>query len=211
MTASAPALGPIPAVAVLAGLVPLVLVLTAFTRIAIVLGFLRQGLGAAGLVPAPVMFVLALGLTWVSMQPLVREIEPAIPHLTGAAGPEWMAFLRAAEGPMRRHLLLVTRTSDLALIAGLSGLPRPEHPSDLPILVLACGYLLSELRVAFQIGIVVLLPFLLVDLVVASVAASFALPGFPSAALALLLKVYLFVSVDGWSLLAGALLKSLHP
>jgi flagellar biosynthetic protein FliP len=192
----------------LLGVLPLVLVLTSFTRITIVLGFVRQGLGLGPVLPGVVVLAVSLALTAITMQPLAQRLYDAYTGAQTGDGVDVSKLAAAAADPLRQHMLESARTADVALVAGLAGLPRPESPSDLPLLVLACGYLLSELRAAFQIGIIVLLPFLLVDILVAAVASSLALPGFPVGALALMLKLYLFVAVDGWALLTGALVRS---
>lgn len=185
----------------------LLAVLTSFTRIIVVLFFLRAGLGSVQLLPNPVLIGFAILLTVATTGPRLQAMnqQAVQPFLAGkmtlaAAG-------KAAEPSLRAHLATQVRPDDLALVAGLG----PARADGRPALCnLAAAYVLSELRVAFFIGLVIYLPFFVIDLVVASALTSLGMVSLPQAAVALPFKVLLFVMVDGWRLLTGALVGSLQ-
>jgi len=186
----------------------LLAVVTSFARIVIVLFFLRAGLSSQPLIPNPVLIGLALLLTAFSMSGTLREINDraAQPLLAGemSLGAAW----QAAQTPSRAFLTAHTRAEDLRLFEGFEPSPAPQ---GLPALhTLAAAYAISELRAAFIIGFVIYLPFVVIDLVVAGTVASLGLVSLPATVLALPFKVLLFVMVDGWRLLAYALLSSLQ-
>jgi flagellar biosynthetic protein FliP len=184
--------------------------LTSFTRITIVLAFLRQGLGMPTVPPNQVLAALALFLTLFSMQPTLDEVwtKGVGPYLGGQA----TALAAAQRGvvPLRDFMLRQTRPGDLLLFTRLSGSDRPRSPADLSLVTLAASFLLSELKSAFQIGLVILLPFLLIDLIVSIAITSMGLSGLSPTTAALPVKLALFVSVDGWNLIVGSLLRSIH-
>ena len=186
----------------------LLVCLTSFTRITIALTFLRQGLGMPGVPPNQVLAALALFLTLFSMEPTLDAIwsKAVTPYLDGK-----LAARAAAEAglpPIRDFMLRQTRPADLMLLAQISGAKKPASPDDVRLPTLAAAFLLSELKTAFQIGLVILLPFLLIDLLVSVVITSLGLSGLSPAAVGLPLKLALFVSVDGWNLIVGSLLRS---
>jgi flagellar biosynthetic protein FliP len=185
----------------------LLAVLTAFCRICVVLLFLRAGLGSNQIPPTPVLIGLSVLLTVVAMAgPLQGVNEQALqPWLQGAITPQVAA--QRAEGPLRDYLSARVRPEDLQAVRGASGgtaTPAPAFPA------LAAAYVLSELRAAFLIGFVVVLPFLVIDLVVGGTLATLGLTTLPHTALALPFKLLLFVMVDGWRLLTVALLGGLQ-
>lgn len=203
-------LGMIMAVTLLSVAPALLISLTSFTRITIVLAFLRQGLGMPSVPPNQVLAALALFLTLFSMEPTLDGLykQAVRPYLDGK-----LSAVQAAETGLpviRGFMLRHTRTADLALLAQVSGGPPPAKPDDVRLATLGAAFLLSELKTAFQIGLVILLPFLLVDLLVAVAISSLGLTGLPASAVGLPVKLALFVSVDGWNLIVGSLLRSIH-
>jgi flagellar biosynthetic protein FliP len=193
----------------LVSLAPAILIsLTSFTRITIVLAFLRQGIGMQGVPPNPVMAGLAFFLTLFSMAPTFDAVHTRAldPLLKGRLTP--IEAANAALEPIRDFMLRQTRPADLLVMARLSDGPRPRTPADIRLAPLAAAFLLSELKTAFQIGVVILLPFLLVDLLVAVTVTSLGLTGLSPQAAGLPLKLALFVGVDGWNLVASSLLRT---
>ena len=188
----------------------LLISLTSFTRITIVLTFLRQGLGMQNVPPNQVLAALALFLTLFSMEPTLDGIyqKGVAPYLEGK-----LAARPAAEAALpvvRDFMLRQTRPADLMLLARLSGGLKPATPADVRLATLSAAFLLSELKTAFQIGLVILLPFLLVDLLVSVAITSLGISGLPASAVALPVKLALFVTIDGWNLIVGSLLRSIH-
>jgi len=190
---------------------PAVLIsLTSFTRITIVLTFLRQGLGLPGIPPNQVMAALAFFLTLFSMQPTFDAIwkHAAQPYLAGKMTP--MEALETAATPVRDFMLRQTRPQDLVLMSRISGRERPKSPQEISLVTLSASFLLSELKTGFQIGLVILLPFLLVDLAVSLAISVLGLSGLPQTTVAVPIKLALFVSIDGWNLVVGSVLRSIH-
>lgn len=184
--------------------------LTSFTRITIVLAFLRQGLGMPGVPPNQVLAALALFLTLFSMEPTLDSVykKAVQPYLDGKLTAS--AAAEAGLPVIRDFMLRQTRPADLMLLAQLSGGQKPARPDDVRLATLSAAFLLSELKTAFQIGLVILLPFLLVDLLVCVAISALGLSGLPASAVGLPVKLALFVSVDGWNLIVGSLLRSIH-
>ena len=190
-------------------LAPAILVtMTAFTRIAIVLSFVRHALGVQGLPPNQVMVSLALFLTLFVMAPVGRRVhqEAVRPYLDGQIGDA--QALEKAAAPVRTFMLAQTREKDLALFYEISRTARPGKPDDVSMALLLPAFVTSELRTAFEMGFLIFLPFLLVDLVVSSVLMSMGMVMLPPALIALPLKVMLFVLADGWHLVVGAVARS---
>ncbi len=190
-------------------LAPAILVtMTAFTRIAVVLSFIRHALGVQGLPPSQVMVSLALFLTLFVMAPVGRRVhqEAVRPYLDGEIGDA--QALEAATGPIRTFMLAQTREKDLALFYEISRTDRPRSPENVSMTLLLPAFVISELRTAFEMGFLIFLPFLLVDLVVSSVLMSMGMVMLPPALIALPLKVMLFVLADGWHLVVGSVAKS---
>lgn len=192
-------------------LLPSILVcLTSFLRIIIVFSMLRQAIGMPETPPNTVLIGLALFLTLFTMAPVLESVnkEALQPYLKGALSHE-VAFEKAA-GPLRAHMLKQVREQDLALTIELSKTPRPESIEDVSLIQLIPAYMLSELRAAFQIGFVIFLPFLLIDLIVSSILMALGMMMMPPVTVALPLKILMFVLVDGWSLILRALVGSFH-
>jgi flagellar biosynthetic protein FliP len=184
--------------------------LTPFLRLTVVLHFLRQALGTQSVPSNQVILGLSLFLTMVVMQPIAAEAyqqgwEPyQARRLSGTQA--WDAGSR----PVRGYLLRFCREKDLALILEVTKTPPPGNPQELSLRILAPAYVLSELRASFQIGAVLFLPFLIIDLVVASLTLSVGMVQLPPAMISAPFKILLFVLVDGWNLVVGSLLKSVN-
>jgi flagellar biosynthetic protein FliP len=190
-------------------LAPSILVMvTSFTRIVVVLSLLRTALGTATAPPNAVMVSLALFLTLFVMGPAFQNAyETGLrPLSAGEINPE-QAFERASQ-PFRAFMLKNVREKDLALFSDLSKEPRPEKPEDVSLRILTPAFMISELRRAFEIGFLLFLPFLVIDLVVASVLMSMGMMMLPPVVVSLPFKLIFFVLVDGWNLVAGSLVQS---
>ena len=190
-------------------LLPAILLsMTPFVRLLVVFHFLRQALGTQTTPTNQTLVGLSLFLTFFIMQPtLVAVQHDAIEPLEAGKIDAWKA-LDLASSPLRDFMLHYAREKDLALFVDLAKVPRPRTPQDLPIRVVAPAYLLSELRAGFQIGAVLFLPFLVIDMVVASITTSMGMMQLPPVVISTPLKILLFVLVDGWNLVIGSLLKS---
>lgn len=187
-------------------LVPAILLMfTSFARIIVVLSFLRQALSAPQMPPNQVLLGLALFLTLFVMRPTIDRVnaEAVQPYLAGTT--TTTEALQAAGAPVREFMLRQTREKDLALFVQLSKSPRPETADDLSLLVVTPAFLISELKTAFEIGFLIYLPFLIIDLVVSSVLMSMGMLMLPPAMISLPFKVLLFVLVDGWNLVVRSL------
>ncbi|QET06735.1 flagellar type III secretion system pore protein FliP [Cupriavidus pauculus] len=184
------------------------LMMTGFTRIIIVLGLLRNALGTASSPPNQVLVGLSLFLTFFVMSPVFDKIY------TDAYKPlsENKISLEAAAGkaaaPLRAFMLRQTREKDLAMFAQMAKAPEMQGPEDVPMSILVPAFVTSELKTAFQIGFTIFIPFLIIDLVVASVLMAMGMMMVPPATISLPFKLMLFVLVDGWQLLLGSLAQS---
>jgi len=186
----------------------LLVTLTSFTRIAIVLGFLRQALGTSQAPANQVIIGLALFLTLIIMGPVLTRInDDALQPLLAGQLDERQA-LAAAEGPLKEFMLGQTREKDIALFLELTGRQAPDTPEQLPMLVVVPSYVISELKTAFQMGFVLFIPFLIIDMVVASVLMSMGMMMLPPVLISLPFKILLFVLVDGWWLVVRSLVAS---
>jgi flagellar biosynthetic protein FliP len=193
----------------LLSLAPAILVtLTAFVRIVIVLSFLRQAVGTQSMPPNQVVVSLALFLTFFVMLPTLREIHEraVVPYQEEEIG-DRDALVRAYD-PLRQFMLRQTREKDLALFLGATGAPRPDTPEQVPPQALLPAFLISELKTAFQMGFLIYIPFLILDMVVASVLTSMGMITLPPVLISLPFKLMLFVLVDGWNVLTGSLVQS---
>jgi flagellar biosynthetic protein FliP len=186
----------------------LLLSMTPLVRLLVVFHFLRQALGTQTAPSNQVLMGLALMMTWFLMQPVLLEVEQTAvaPYSAGTITGAQAMDLGAA--PVKRYMLRYAREKDLAVFASAGMAVRPNRKEDLPIQVVVPAYILSELKAGFQIGAVLFLPFLLVDLVVASVTTSIGMMQLPPVVISTPLKILLFVMVDGWNLLADQLIKS---
>lgn len=187
-----------------------VMSVTPFLRIVVVLHFLRQALGTQSTPSNQVLIGLALFLTIVIIQPVVGDIyhQGWEPMEAGRLSPQ-QAFEQGAK-PLRTFLLRFAREKDIRLFVEISRAPAPHNPADLDLSVLIPAYILSELKAGFQIGAVLYLPFLVIDLVVASVTLSIGMMQLPPIMVSAPFKILLFVLVDGWNLIVGSLMKSFY-
>ncbi|WEG19090.1 flagellar type III secretion system pore protein FliP [Alkalihalophilus pseudofirmus] len=186
----------------------ILILMTSFTRIVIVLSFVRQGLATQSMPPNQVLIGLALFLTFFIMAPIFAEVnEQALtPFLEGALTQE--EALEQAAVPMKEFMAKHTREKDLALFMGYAGMDRPESLDDIPLTALIPAFAISELKTAFQIGFLIFVPFLVIDMIVASVLMSMGMMMLPPVMIALPFKILLFVLVDGWYLIVQSLLLS---
>ena len=190
-------------------LAPAILIMmTGFTRIIIVLSFLRQALGTAQMPPNQLLVGLALFLTFFIMRPAFDQInERALrPYLAGTISQE-----RAADealSPLRKFMFNQTRGDDLSLFVRLSKMQKPKTLADVPTLVLVPSFVISELKTAFEMGFIIYLPFLVIDMVISSVLMAMGMMMLPPVVISLPFKIMLFVLVDGWTLLIGSMVQS---
>lgn len=188
----------------------IVISMTSFTRTIIVLSMLRHGFGMQDTPPNLVLLSIALFLTLFTMSPQIRQIDAdSIQPLTHNQISLEQA-VSAGLAPLRRFMIRQTREQDLELILQVAHAPVPDSVQDVSTVHLAPAFLLSELKTAFQIGFVIFLPFLLIDLVVASVLMSMGMLMVPPTIISLPFKILMFVLIDGWSLVVRALLGSFH-
>jgi flagellar biosynthetic protein FliP len=186
----------------------IVLSMTPMVRLLVVFHFLRQALGTQTAPSNQVLIGLALMMTWFLMQPVLADVETqAVQPFRRGEISGWEAIERGC-GPPRLYMLRYAREKDLEIFTSAALVPKPGRPQDLPLRVVAPAYMLSELKAGFEIGAVLFLPFLLVDMVVASVTTSIGMFQLPPVVISTPLKILLFVMADGWRLLAGSLLKS---
>jgi len=188
----------------------LLLCMTPFARLLVVFHFLRQALGLQTTPTNQTLIGLALVLTFFLMQPLGATIyqTSVLPLQEGRLSA--MQALETGSVPVRKFMLHYVRDKDVALFVELSKEPRPRTPDDLSLRIVAPAYILSELRMGFQIGTVLFLPFLVIDMVVASISTSVGMLQLPPVVISTPLKLLLFVMVDGWNLLIGSLMRSFN-
>ena len=189
-------------------LAPAILIMvTSFTRIVIVLSLLRRALGTMQMPPNQVMVGLALFLTFFVMAPVWHKINQSAlePYLAKKIGNE--QALQNAMAPLREFMFKQTRKKDLALFVDIAKLERPQNIADIPTTVLIPSFIISEVKTAFQIGLLLYVPFLIIDMVVASVLLSMGMMMLPPIMVSLPFKLMLFVLADGWYLLVGSLVK----
>ena len=186
----------------------LAIMMTSFTRLAVVFSFLRHALGTQQMPPNQVLIALALFLTFFIMAPVWQEIqETAIkPYMARQISGE--EALERGAAPLRKFMFKQTREKDLALFLSILKLPRPKGPQEVALTTLVPAFMISELKTAFEIGFLIYLPFLVVDMVVASVLLSMGMMMLPPVMISLVFKVLLFVLVDGWNLLVQSLVRS---
>lgn len=190
-------------------LAPAILIMvTSFTRVAIVLSVLRQALGTNQMPPTQIILGLALFLTFFIMTPVWDKInEQAVQPFLQEEITQKVAFEKAIE-PLRKFMFKQTREKDLALFIEISKTKRPKNMDDIPTSILIPSFIISELKTAFQIGFLLYVPFLIVDMVVASVLLSMGMMMLPPIMISLPFKLMLFVVADGWYLVVGSVVKS---
>jgi len=188
----------------------LLFTVTGFTRILVVLGFIRSGLGTPTAPPNQVLVGIAFFLTVFVMAPTFTQIKKdAIDPLTAGKISQSRAIERGQE-PLRDFMFRQTRDKDLALFVDMAHLKRPKTRADVPTYTLIPAFVISELKTAFQIGFLIFLPFLVIDLVVSSTLMSMGMVMLPPVFISLPFKILLFVLVDGWNLVTRSLVESFH-
>ena len=190
-------------------LAPAILIMmTSFTRIIIVLSFVRSALATQQMPPNQVLIGLAMFLTFFTMSPYFSEMnEKAFqPYMAGALTQE--QAVGEAVKPLRTFMMKQTRENDLALFVDLSKDKRPESPDDVPIMTVIPAFIISELKTAFQIGFLIYIPFIVIDMVVASTLMSMGMMMVPPVMISLPFKILLFILVDGWHLIVKSLVAS---
>jgi len=186
----------------------IVLVMTSFVRLLVVFGFLRQALGTPQSPPTTLLVSLALVLTFFIMEPYVKEaynngIKPYVEEKIGYEE----AFNRAVN-PFKKFMLKNTREKDLALFFRIRKLPNPKTIDDVPLSILIPAFMISELKTAFEIGFLIFLPFLIIDMVVSAILMSLGMMMLPPVMISLPFKILVFVLVDGWNLIVLGLVNS---
>lgn len=190
-------------------LAPAILVMmTSFTRLAVVFSMLRHALGTQQMPPNQILIGLALLLTFFLMTPVYQRIhtEALQPYLAEEISQE--EALRKAMQPLREFMFKQTRKKDLSLFLNISGSAKPQNLEEIPSTVLVSAFVVSELKTAFEIGFLIYIPFLVIDMVVASVLLSMGMMMLPPFMVSLPFKLMLFVLIDGWNLLVGSMVKS---
>ncbi|PKN06879.1 MAG: flagellar biosynthetic protein FliP [Deltaproteobacteria bacterium HGW-Deltaproteobacteria-7] len=188
----------------------ILLLVTSFTRIIIVLSLIRTALGTQQMPPNQVIVGLSLFLTFFIMSPVINRVntEALKPYYADQISGE-VAMTRAVV-PVKEFMLKQVREKDLALFIKIAKEPRPSKPEDVTLTTLIPAFVISELKTAFQIGFMIYLPFLILDMVVASVLLSMGMMMLPPIMVSLPFKLLLFVLVDGWHLIVGSLVQSFH-
>lgn len=188
----------------------ILLLMSSFTRIVIVLSFLRQAMGIQQLPPNQIIVGLSLFLTFFVMAPTYEKIgtNALTPLMNDRIG--YQEFLSISSQELSGFMLKYTKEKDLALFMSIAKLPRPANEKDLPFRVIVPAFAISELKRAFQIGFLLYIPFLVIDMVVASVLLSAGMMMLPPTFISLPFKLMLFVLVDGWNLLVGSLIKGFY-
>lgn len=192
-------------------LAPAILVLmTSFTRIVVVLSFVRNALGTQQLPPTQVIIGLSLFLTYFVMAPTFTQLnaEALQPYMANEITQE--QALEKAEQPLRDFMFQQTREKDLELFVSMSKIERPQTYSDIPTHVLIPSFVISELKTAFQMGFAIFIPFMIIDMIVASTLMSMGMMMMPPMMISLPFKILLFVLVDGWSLVVKSLVTSFY-
>jgi flagellar biosynthesis protein FliP len=186
----------------------IVLTVTSFTRIIVVFSFLRHAMGTQQMPPNQVLASLAIFLTIVIMLPLGTRInqEALQPYLSEEIG--YQEAMERAEVPLREFLFKHTREKDLSIFFSITGQERPRTKEDVPTSLLIPAFMISELKTGFQIGFLIYIPFLILDMVVASILLAMGMMMLPPVMISMPFKILLFVMVDGWNLLVGSLVNS---
>lgn len=188
----------------------ILIMMTSFTRIIVVLSFLRSALATQQMPPNQVLVGLALFITFFTMSPYLQQVnkDGLQPYLAGTVSQE--VAMTAAMQPMRTFMFKQTRENDLALFVNLVEGPRPNSPDDISTMTLIPAFIISELKTAFQIGFLIYIPFIVIDMVVASTLMSMGMMMVPPAMISLPFKLLLFILVDGWHLIISSLIASFH-
>ena len=186
----------------------ILLMLTSFTRVLVVLSLLRHALGTQQMPPNQIIIGLSLFLTMFIMAPVWQRVNAEALQPYYEEQISWEEVLSRGALPIKDFMLRQTREKDIALFVNISKEKRPEKPSDVSLSVLIPSFIISELKTAFQIGFMVYLPFLIIDMVVASILLSMGMMMLPPVMVSMPFKLLLFVLVDGWNLIVGSLVQS---
>jgi len=186
----------------------LLIMTTSFTRIAVVLSFVRTAMGTQQAPSNQIILALSMFLTFFVMAPVWQQIDKEAYQPWKAQQISQEQAMERAVKPVRKFMLSQVREKDLALFVSLSKLPQPKNADDIPTLTIIPAFMISELRTAFQIGFLIYVPFIVVDMVVASTLMSMGMMMLPPVMISLPFKILLFVLVDGWGLVIGSLVKS---
>ncbi len=186
----------------------ILLMTTCFTRLVVAFSFLKQAMGTQQMPPSQVLIGLSLFLTFFIMMPVFTQMNKTAiqPYLAEDINAE--EALQESVKPLRKFMFSQTREKDLALFLSMAGKPKPQNREEVSTAILIPAFMISELKTAFQIGFVLFLPFLIIDMVVASVLLSMGMMMLPPIMVSLPFKLLLFVLVDGWYLIVGSLVKS---
>ncbi len=188
----------------------LLVMVTSFTRIIVVLSFVRTAMGTQSTPPNQVLVGLALLLTFFVMNPVIKQINnDAVQPYVQKKISQSVALDRAAQ-PLRTFMFKQTREKDIQLFYSISKEPRPASQKDVPTYLLVPAFVLSELKTAFEIGFAVYIPFIIIDMVTASILLSMGMMMIPPVIISLPFKVLIFILVDGWDLIVSALFQSFH-
>ncbi len=193
------------------GLAPsIIIMMTSFTRIVVVLGFVRNALGTQQMPPTQVIVGLSLFLTAFVMAPTWQQVntQGLQPYFQGKI--TFDQALDRSDKPLREFMFGQTREKDLALFVNLAKLPAPKTRDDIPTYALIPAFVISELRTAFEMGFLIFIPFIVIDMIVASTLMSMGMLMLPPVMISLPFKILLFVMVDGWNLIAQSLVQSFH-
>lgn len=188
----------------------ILIMMTSFTRIIVVLSFLRSAMGTQQMPPNQILVGLALFITFFTMSPYFEQVNANAlqPFLAGSLSQE--AAMTEGLKPMREFMFKQTRENDLALFVNLSEGPRPETQEDVPTTVLIPAFIISELKTAFQFGFLLYIPFIVIDMVIASTLMAMGMMMVPPVMISLPFKLLLFVLVDGWHLVIRSVVTSFH-
>lgn len=203
-----PALKIIALLTILAVAPAILLMMTSFTRIVVVMSFVRQALGTQTMPPNQVILGLSLFLTFFTMGPVIDVINERAytPYIEKAITQE--QAVQEALAPLRKFMMNQVKEADLGVFFNIANLPKPKTPEDVPMRVLIPSFVVSELKTAFQIGFLVYIPFLVIDMVVSAILMAMGMMMLPPTVVALPFKLVLFVLVDGWGLIVDSLVRS---
>ncbi len=188
----------------------IILVMTSFTRLIVVFSFLRQAMGTQQSPPTQLLVTLALVLTYFIMEPVGQKAyeQGIVPYQNKEIGYE-EAFLRTTE-PFKKFMVRNTREKDLALFFRIRDMENPQTIEDIPLSIAIPAFMISEIKTAFEIGFLLFMPFLVIDMVVSSVLMSMGMMMLPPVMISMPFKILIFILVDGWNLLIGNLVESFH-
>lgn len=186
----------------------IIILMTSFTRIVIVLSFVRQALGTQMIPPNQVLLSFALFLTYVTMSPVINQINKTAytPYIEKKISQT--QALNKAMDPVREFMFRQTREKDIALLMEASRLPKPKKKGDIPTMILVASFVMSEMKTGFEMGFALFIAFIIIDMVVASVLMSLGMMMIPPMMVSMPLKILIFVLADGWNLVTKSIIQS---